>query len=876
MSPSPGPLPPIPIRLRLSLWLIRAACGLAPGTRRRKLRAQWEAELLHRWRRRGDQLPGLLSWSLGAFRHAWYLLRTEYTMDSILQDLKFGLRSLNRSRGIIAIAILSLAIGIGANAAIFSVVDVFMIRPLPYPDSDELHMVWIRNPERGFGRAGFTAPDFQDLREESRTMALAATRGGVFNLSGDQEAERLRGVYVTPGFFEVIGVNPAQGRGFLAREGVPGNAQVVVISHELWQTRFGGDPGTLGNSIVLDGAAHTVVGVMPPRFWFRFPDQDIWAPLALSGEETRDRYYLGVLARVKEGYSLAQAQEEGNRIVGQIAQAYPETSAGHQVVTQTLHENVFNEGFRSGSLISTVAVAFLLLIACANVANLLLTHAAGREREVALRGALGAGRSRIIRQFLTEAVLVALVGGILGVGVAVLGINGLISIMPREFPQVHEIALNGRVLLFTGGVTVLTGILFGLAPAIQFSKSNLTDSLKEGGRGGTGARGGRMRKVLVVAEVALALVLLVSSALLVQGFRKVRLGDPGFDAGDVLAMRTLLPDAQYPDTASVNEFHLQLKGRLEALPGVETVGGTMTLPAQGNSRTWYVVDDEDYNDEHARRIVNFRYLLPGYFDAMDIPLLQGRGLEEGDRMGTAPVAVVSQSMAERNWPGESPIGRQINTGVRPREIVGVVANTREAAADGSDTDMVYFSALQTRLGFMEWAIETSVPPATLVEPVREAVRTQDPTIPAYDVMSLDALIDEGMGGNLIMAKIMIVVALIALVLSLGGVYGVMGYSVSQRTQEMGIRMSLGAERRSLVGMVVCQGAILALVGIVVGVGLALVVTRSLSFFLFGVNPFDPVTFSSVSAILFTAGVGATLLPARKATRVDPVEALRTE
>jgi putative ABC transport system permease protein len=876
MVPRSGDPTARPLRLRLSLWLVRSACAMAPGGRRKEMAAQWEADLVYRWRRAAGGSQGILAWSLGAFQHAGYLLRTEYTMDSIWQDVKFGFRSLNRSRGIVAIAIFSLAIGIGANSAIFSVVDVFMLRPLPYPESNRLYMVWVNNPDRGFGRAGFTAPDFLDLRDQSQSMALAATQIGVFNLSGEFEAERLRGTYVTPGFFDVLEVQPMLGRGFTPEEGVPGNERVAVISHELWQRRFGGDPGMVGRSITLDGLPHTVVGVMPPRFWFRLVDPDVWAPLAFSGEETRNSYYLGVLGRVREGYSIDQASTEANAIMGRIAADHPETSAGHRAVLQTLHENIFNEGFRSGSLISTVAVAFLLLIACANVANLLLTHAAGREREVALRGALGAGRSRIARQFLTEATIVAGVGGVLGVGVAFLGIRGLIGIMPPDFPRVYEIGLSPRVLLYTAVVTMLTGVIFGLAPALHSSASNLTSALKEGGRGGTGARGGRLRKGLVVAEMAMALVLLVSSALLVQGFRALRLGDMGFDASDVLAMRILLPDTQYPDTAAVNGFYLELASRLRALPGVEEVGGTSSLPAQGNDMTYYVLGDQDWEDENLRRLVSYRYLLPGYFESMDIPILRGRGFRESDRLGSLPVAVISESLAQRHWPDGDPIGQRINTGLYAREIVGVVADTREATLDGGDPDLVYFSALQTRRTFMEWAVEASVPLGTLMEPVRAQVREMDPTIPAYDVMTLDALIDQGMGGNLIMAKIMGVVAIIALILALGGVYGVMGYSVSRRTQEMGVRMSLGAQRSNVMGMVVRQGAWLALVGIGVGLVVALGVTRGLSFFLFGVSPFDPLTFGAVTAVLLVAGVLATFFPARRATRVDPVVALRVE
>jgi predicted permease len=456
------------------------------------------------------------------------------------------------------------------------------------------------------------------------------------------------------------------------------------------------------------------------------------------------------------------------------------------------------------------------------------------------------------------------------------GIRALISIMPAIFPRVHEIGLSPRVLLFTAAVTTVTGILFGLAPALQSRASNLTAALKEGGRGGTGSRGGRLRKGLVVAEMAMALVLLVSSALLVQGFRAVRLGDMGFDASDVLAMRILLPESQYPDTASANEFYLELASRLRTLPGVAEVGGTSSLPAQGINNTWYVLGDQDYEDQSLRRIVNHRWILPGYFGAMDIPLLRGRKLQDTDRFGTPLVAVISESLAQRHWPDDDPIGQRIKTGVATREIVGVVADTREATLDGATPEIIYFSALQNRRTFMEWAIEATVPLATLVEPVRAQVREMDSTIPAYDVMTLDALIDRGMGGNLIMAKIMSVVALIALILALGGVYGVMGYSVSRRTQEMGVRMSLGAQRGNVLAMVVRQGAFLALVGIAVGIGTALVVTRGLAFFLFGVSPFDPLTFGAATVVLFVAGVAATFFPARRATRVDPVVALRVE
>ncbi|MEJ2205171.1 MAG: ABC transporter permease [Gemmatimonadota bacterium] len=866
--------PPRSFRLRCCLWIVRVAFILAPRGRRKDLGARWEAELLHRWRRVEE--GGLFFWSLGAFRHAWYLLRTEYTMDLIWQDAKYGVRALKRSKGLIAIAVLSLAIGIGANTAIFSAVDVFMLRPLPYPDSDRLHMVWTANQDRGWTEVSYSVPDFLDLRERSATMDMAALRGGTFNLSGDFEAERLRGAYVTPGFFGVLGIRPPVGRAFSPEEGIPGNERVAIISHGLWERRFGADPGLVGSDIILDGVPHTVVGVMPPRFWFRTPGGDVMVPLSFTGEEHRGSHNLSVLARIREGSTPEQALGEAQRIMGQIGQEYPETSAGHSARMVSLHEDVFDEGFKAGTLISTVAVALVLLIACANVANLLLTHAAGRDREVALRGALGAGRSRIVRQFLTEATIVAVLGGLLGLGLAVIGIRGLVSIMPAEFPRVHEIGLSPRVLGYTAAITMLTGLLFGLAPALNTSAGSMADALREGGRGGGSSRGRRLRKGLVVAEVALAVVLMISSVLLVQGFARIRLADLGFDRTDVLTLQTLLPVSQYGDTAAVNDFNTRLLARLEALPGVQTAAGASALPLQGFSGTYYVLEGQDYEDPSLRQVLAFKHVLPGYFEALDIPLLQGRRLADTDRTGAPAVVVINETLARRHWPDSDPIGRQLILSSGPREVVGVVGDTRDNGADASQPAMMFLAAYQSEQRFMDWAVEATVPLGTLVEPVRAAVRAVDPSIPTYDVMSMDDLIELSLGGDLIMAKIMSGLAFIALVLALGGVYGVMAYTVSLRTRELGIRLSLGAQRSNVLSMVVRQGTTLALLGVGLGVVVSLGVTRGLSRFLFGVSPFDPVAFASVAGLLFVAGVVATFFPARRATKVDPLVALRVE
>jgi len=797
-------------------------------------------------------------------------------MDEIWQDIKYAIRSLRRGGALIAIAVLSLAIGIGANTAIFSAVDVFMLRPLPYPNSDELYSVYTTNHERGWSQVSFSVPDFADLRERSRTLDVAATRYLSFNLSEGDRPERLSGVQVSSNFFRMLGVQPARGRAFLPEEEVEGRHHVAIISDGLWQDRFGGDPDVLGRVVLLDGQPHTIVGVMPPKFWFLSPGTEIWVPFYITGEEHRNSHYIGVRARLRPGATPEQAQDEAERIAGQLAAEYPDTNAGNGAVLITLHRDVFNEGFRTGCLTSTVAVLFLLLIACANVANLLLTHAAGREREVAVRTALGASRARIVRQFLAEALILAAAGAVLGTGLAVFGIRGLLSVMPGWFPRMDEIGLNPRVLGFTALVTMLSALLVCLAPAIQNTKLDMVESLKEGGRGGTAAKGTRLRKALVVVEVSLALVLLVSSALLVRGFINIRLAERGFDESDVLAFMLVLPDNEYPDSASTIAFHTELRERLSSLPGVRSVGATTILPLHGNTGTYYWLPGEDIESDLQRKITSTRDVSPGYFEALDIPTLQGRVIEDIDRPDRRRVIVINEAMAERHWPGENPIGRELLVYSGPKQIVGVVANAYYNNDVQSVGPMVYFSAYQDDDRYLDWVIETDVPPETLVESVRQEVLAIDPNLPAYNVRPLKALIDENLGGDTIMAKIMSAVALIALVLALAGVYGVMAYSVSQRTQEMGIRMALGARNRDVVSMVMRQGAVLALLGVVLGVAIGLGVTRSLAFFLYGVSPFDPLTFTAAALALLVAGIVATFFPARRATLVDPVVALRAE
>ncbi|MEE8573507.1 MAG: ADOP family duplicated permease, partial [Gemmatimonadota bacterium] len=615
-------------------------------------------------------------------------------MDRIWQDFKYGLRSLRRGGILIAIAVLSLGIGIGSVSTIFSAVDVFMLRPLPYPESGDLHSVYTTNHERGWTQVSFSVPDFVDFRERSQTMALAASSGAAFNLSEGERPERVRGRRLTWDFFRVLGVEPFLGRAFVPDEEIEGQDQVALISHGLWVRRFGQNPDILGTDVLLDGEPHTIVGVMESDFWYGSIFDDIWVPLSITGEESRNSHYLQALARVNSGFTHAQALDETERIADQLASEYPETNTGNGATIMTLHDDIFGEGFKVGTSISSLAVLFLLLIACANVANLLLTHAAGREREMAVRSALGADRSRIVRHFLTDALILSFAGGALGVVVSVFGIRWLVSLMPPWFPRVSELGLDARVLLFTAAMVVLSAILVGLAPAIQGSRVSTAESLKEGGRGGTAARGGRVRKALVIGEIALALALLVSSALLVQAFINVRLADRGFDEADLLAFRIALPQQEYPDTVSVTAFHEQLAQRLESLPGVTGVGATTILPSQGNSGTYYTLPGDDIVTDQDRKVTNWLDVTPGYFDAMDVPIVRGRGFEDSDRTGSRDVVVINELLAERHWPDEDPIGREFVFSTYRSAIVGIAANTGVASPTPGDQPMVYFPVYQ--------------------------------------------------------------------------------------------------------------------------------------------------------------------------------------
>ena len=797
-------------------------------------------------------------------------------METLFSDVRYALRTIRRSPGVIVVAVLSLGLGIGANATLFSAVDVFMFRPLPYDEADQLTHVYSTVPARGWNYNSVSIPDFVDLREQSQTMDIATNYGRDFNLSSGDRPERITGERTSWNYFRVLRITPVLGRSFLQEEERMGAHHVALISNGLWQRRYGSDPEVIGTTVELDGESYSIIGVLPPKIRVYERRTEIWTPIPLSGEESRGSHFMQPIGRLKPGSTIEQANVEMSTIADRLAQEYPETNDGWGAGARNLHRMIFSEEFRMGSTIGMVAVAFVLLIACANVANLMLTRVAGRGRELALRCAIGANRLRIVSQLLTEAMMVSLLGGLLGLGLSVFGIRGFKSLMPPFFPRTDDIMLDGRVLLFTLVITVVTGVLFGLAPALQSSRPNLTESLKEGGRGNVGSKGDRLRKALVVSEVSLSLALLVASALLVKAYLSFQTADFGWDNEDtLLTFRLAPPNNEYPDGESLTEFYRELLPGLASIPGVESVSGTSILPMQGNNNTFFEVPGMETPDLEHRPLTEVRVVFPGFFETMGVSLLRGRALTDQDRTGTRLVAVVNQELVDRYMPGEDPVGKQLGeVWSETRFIVGVVENMLDV--DPNPRPTTFMPAYQLPQTNMSFVMRTAGDPSSVIEPARSEVLRLDPRLPMYRARSLEDHVNEQQAGNFIMAKIMAVLAFVALVLSVVGVYGVMAHSVSQRTQEVGIRMALGAGRGSVLGMILRQGAVLASLGVAIGLLIAAGVARTLSIFLFGVSPYDPATFASVAIVLLCSGIVATYFPARRATKVDPVEALRSE
>ena len=796
-------------------------------------------------------------------------------MTAFLTELKLAMRSLRRSPGFVAAATLSLALGIAVNSTIFAAIDAFLLRPLPYPEPDRLVQVYSTLPERGWDDAGISFADYQDWSTASRSLDLAAHHGASFNLTGRDEPVRID-ANQSQKLFTVLGISPVLGRGFLPAEEVTGGNRVALVSYRLWQNLFEGDSALVGSTILLNGDAYTVVGIMAADFHYPNNSTELWLPFTGDPTDTRKDRYLEVIGRLRPGNSLDAAASEISGVASRLSTEHPESNTGYASRVISLDYAVYDETFRQASLICTVAVGFVLLIACANVANLMLARGAVQGRDLAVRAALGAGRWRLARKLLAESLVIALMGGVLGLILSFWGVRGLVSIIPPFFPRADQIAVNGRLLLYILGLCLASGIIFGLAPALSASRADIYSSLRETGRTGTpGAGHGRLRKAFVIAEISLALVLLIAAGLLVKASVQLQRVDLGFQADGLLTARLTLPEYQYADSTSIIPFYQELVTALQRTPGVTSAGATTLLPLEGGNGTFYSIEGEAAPEAGHELVVQFRAVTPGFLETMGMPLTAGRDIAAEDRLDAPKVALINQTMADLHWPGASPLGRRIVLSSGTYEIVGVVGDARDFGPDDDTPALMYLAATQRAFRSMSLVIRTASP-ARLAPAIRELVRARDAGLPVYDLRSMHQVIAEDQGGDKVMPKLLGIFGAIALVLAVLGVYGVMAYSVAQRTQEVGIRMALGANGRDILRLIVRQGGMLALLGSAIGLLLALGTTRGLSAFLFGVSAFDPVIFGGVTASLLLAALAASVIPALRASRVNPIVALKNE
>jgi putative ABC transport system permease protein len=804
----------------------------------------------------------------------------------LLYDLRYAARLQRKNPGFTIVAVIALALGIGANTAIFSVVNTVLLRPLPYKDPERLVMVWEDASKQGYPRDTPAAANFVDWRDQNQVFeGMAAIVDTSFNLTGSGDPERLEGRSVSANMFPLLGVEPQIGRVFTAAEDQPGAQRVVLLSYALWQRRFGGDPGIVGQSLTLNGESHVVVGVMPARFQFPSSDDQAWVPIALTQQDAgnRDRHYLQVLARLKPGVSLAQAQSEMSTIAARLQQQYPESNTDLGAAVQPLHKHLVGD-IKPALLVLLGAVGLVLLIACANVANLLLARAAVRQKEIAVRVALGARRWRLIRQFLTESVLLSSLGGLVGLAIAYGGLVLLKAFIPENISQAREISIDLKVLGFTFLVSVATGLIFGLAPAVQATRFNQIDTLKEGGRdAATGGGGKRLRGLLVMAEVAISLVLLIGAGLLINSFLRLRNVDPGFRADNLLTMKVVLPDAKYETMERRSVFYTDLINRVQSLAGVRSAAVTTNLPLyrQGNSIS-IGIEGRPAPPPGQELIVVTRIVSPGYFDTMSIPLLQGRQLTEQDIRTTPRVVVISETMARRYWPGEDAVGKRISLGrIRKPEdwfqVIGVVKDVRQFELTAEPKPQMYLTYRQA--GFFDardLVVKTDVDPASMAATVRKAVWEIDKDQPVSNIQTMEEILADSIARQRFSMLLLAIFAAVALVLAGVGIYGVMSYSVAQRAREIGIRMALGAQTGAVLKLAVGYGMKLVLAGLVIGLIAAFALTRVMSTLLFGVTATDPATFTLISLLLISVAALASYIPARRATRVNPIIALRYE
>ncbi len=805
-------------------------------------------------------------------------------------DLRFGFRTLRRNPAFAAVVVLTLAVGIGANAAIFSVVNAVVLRPLPYRNADRLVVIWGNLQRPGLDELPGSAGEYVDYRDRARAFdQVAACDTDGFNLTGAGDPERLEGAIVTPTLFPLLGATAEIGRTFLDDEERPGREHAVVLSHRLWTRRFNADPTIVGRTITLDGTPESVVGVMPAEFQFPDASTEIWKPILLDAEAVSDNnrgsHGFTVLARMKAGVTLDQAQAGLNAVTATFKAEHPNNYRnGFSTMLRPLQDEIVGDTGRPLVLL-LAAVGFVLLIACANVANLMLARAASRAKEIALRTALGASRGRLVQQLLTESVLVSLVGGAAGLLLALWGVRLLVAAAPDSIPRLDEVGVDGRVVAFTALLSLGTGLLFGLVPAIRASSAHLNEALKEGGRGGATAAHGRAGRWLVMSEVALSLVLLIGAGLLVHSFARLQTVEPGFNSSNLLSFRLSLPSSRYTTFAKGDAFFEDLFTSLQRTPGIAGVAATSALPfsGTGGSRSFYI-EGRGINRPEDQPEEQLRFVTHGYFNTMKIPLLAGREFAGRDTLATPRVAVVNDAFARKHFSNRSSIGARVSfTKDDPvwYEIVGVVGDIKHRTLDGSDRPELYVPYRQPL--FAGWTVRpmyvtvrSTADPMAATTVVRREIARLDPDQPISDVRTMDARIDRSLTARRFNMLLLAAFASFALMLAAVGIYGIIACSVTQRRHEFGVRLALGAQPSDVLRMVVAQGMTIATIGAAAGVVAALTVTRVMSSLLFGVSAVDPITFSVIPLVLLSVAFVACYVPARRATRVDPVVALRQE
>jgi predicted permease len=824
-------------------------------------------------------------------------------METLLQDLRFAGRTLLKRPAFTVIAILTLALGIGANTAIFSVVDSVLLAPLPFSNPERLTIIWASYPELA-RKVGF--PDklpvspatFYDWKAAGAFEKMAMFTSDRVSLTGQGEPEQLGAVDISGELFQVLGTPALVGRTLLPEDDDKGKRTAVLLSHDLWQRRFGGDRGVVGRSVLIDGMPLTVVGVMPPGFSFPRGGEmphgfgfaarpDVWLPMALSPQQRQNRGNRGNLAvgLLKPGVTIAEAQAEMSAIAGRVGKAFPDSDGGWRNRVEPLRQELVGD-VRPALLILLAAVGLVLLIACVNVANLLLAQAAARQKEIAVRTALGAGRGRMVRQLLTESFLLSILGGGLGLLLAHWGLRLFTVWIPDDVPVAREIALDPRILFFTLAVTLLTGALAGLVPAFQMTRPDLAESLREGTRAGSGSsRSGRTRSALVIVETALAVLLVVGAGLLIRSFARLTAVDPGFHAKGTLALQVILPESKYPEKAKRWAFASSVLERLRALPGVTAAGVVSNVPLSGDENIEGLVFEGRPRPRSTddTPLADFRQASPGYFEAMGIPKVRGRLFALADTADAPRVAVIDQTLARVYWPGEDPVGKRFRFGPYDDPdpgpwvtVVGIVGNVRNSGLHIEPRPQAYVPMTQTSYASQTFVLRTGRDPRSVIQEARAAVYAVDRDQPVAQVRTMEQVVAQSMAARRFNMVLLGAFAGLALLLAAVGIYGITAYSVAQRTREMGLRMALGAQRGSVLGLVLKEAGALALIGLGAGLLLAFAATRVMASLLYGVGTTDPATFASVAAGLALVSLAAAWVPGRRATQVDPIVAMRAD